>query len=416
MNRVVITGRALSSPLGRDLSAQFESWRHGKTAFTANQEFLHTPVRFAGMLEDCGTLPDRKIRKVITRKDQIGIVTAISAADNAGICRGSIDPQRFGMYVGAGCTQLGDLEPYYELLDRASSGGQFSSRVFAEGLMSDVNPMVMMQTLMNNTLCYTAIHLDIRGVNGNFMDFQNAGMRALMEGFFAIREGRADVVLVGGVTATPEPYHADQGVRMGYLAAVQEHADRAIRPFDAQRCGTILSEGSCFLVLESAQHAKGRGARSYGELRGVASASDARFAFVDEASSPGLEKSLSRLLKKCGAPDFLMADASGGQISDRIEYLALEKTFGDRLAKIPVHAAKSTFGELSESSGLANTILGLEAIHSGQLPPTRNLYEIDPQFLMLKNEEYHPKADHSFVTYTRSFSGSSVAVFVDARI
>src|SRR5690606_38314280 len=123
---------------------------------------------------------------------------------------------------------------------------------FGKELMEIVNPLVVLQTLMNNGLCYGTMELDARGVNANYMDFQVAGLRAVGEAYRSIVTDRADIVVAGGVSGPVEPFQLAEGVRSGYLAKTAEvdgDVSGVVRPYDESRQGAILSEGSAYVML-----------------------------------------------------------------------------------------------------------------------------------------------------------------------
>ncbi len=419
--RVVITGRAINTPLGCNIDTIMQRWQAGESSFERREGKTHQLTPYSGMCRELHPLPDRKIQKVINRKDVIGLGTAMAAASDAGISRGSIDPSRIGMFVGAGCTQIGDLHPYFEHVKNCVNHNEFDSYKFGSEMLGSVSPMVTLQTLMNNTMCYASIALDIRGVNGNYMDFQASGLRAIAEGFYSIVEGRADVAIVGGIAATPEPFHARQGIAMGFLASTEEcDPSKVIRPFDALRCGTILSEGSAFLVIESESHALRRRANIHGVIQGFSFANDAKFAFVGEQSSQAFARAIIKACECAGVSigdvGLIVADANGGTVADRVEVSALRSSFGGALKDIPVTAPKSVFGEMSEASSVASIILGLELQnHQHPIPDTRNHYEIadDCQGIRLNSRERLSR-DQSILLGTRSFSGVCAAMLVGA--
>jgi 3-oxoacyl-[acyl-carrier-protein] synthase II len=264
--KVVVTGLGIASPAGYTLEENYNAWRSGRNCFTEITRFntFGSSVVYAGdcAAPDVKKLPDRKIQKILRRKDIISLLCTIDAANNAGIKKGSIDPERFGMYVGAGSTQIGDLTPYFTLVAECANleDGTFDSAKFGAKLMDLVNPLVVLQTLMNNALCFGTMTLDIRGVNSNFMDFHVAGLRAIGEAYRSIAYDRADAVIAGGVAGPVEPFQLAEGIHSGYLAKTKDlkiPVSEVVRPWDQNRMGAVLSEGSAYLVLEEEKHARG---------------------------------------------------------------------------------------------------------------------------------------------------------------
>lgn len=432
MRRVAITGMGISTAIGDDLAANISSWREGRTHFgevSPATGLAGTAVKYAGECPEppSSRLPDRKVKKILTRKDVIGMVTALGAAADAGIKPGSanFDPQRFGMYVGAGSTQIKDLTPYFPLVRQCVQDGVFDSLKFGSDMMDLVNPMVVLQTLMNNTLCFTSIALDIRGVNSNFMDFNASGLRAVGEAFRSIQTGRADLCLAGGVASPVEPFHVGTGVNSGYLARSVElpwSAAEVLRPYDRQRCGTVLSEGSAFLLLEEESHARARGARIWGFVDGYGTGSDGPVEFMEEESTPGLSGAIRRACREASvreihsrhAPDLVIGYGNGVIRSDAVELDACAHSLADGIAMASI---KSVTGELGEAAGVASCIAAIDALAQESVPPTFNFSGHDaarlagPGPAISAGAQLRPGANQALVTQ-RSFLGISCALVV----
>lgn len=400
MRRVVVTGMGISTALGDDLSVNISSWREGQTHFSEvgpETGLAGTAIKFAGQCPEppASRLPDRKVKKILTRKDVIGMVTALNAAANAGIRpktssaaesgSGDFDPVRFGMYVGAGSTQIKDLTPYFALVRQCVTDGVFDSARFGTDMANLVNPMVVLQTLMNNTLCFTSIALDLRGVNSNFMDFNVSGLRAVGEAYRSIQTGRADLCLAGGVASPVEPFHMGTGINSGYLARSAElglAADEILRPYDRDRCGTVLSEGAAFLLLEEETHARARGAKIWAYVDGYSCASDGPVEFMEETVAPGLAVTIKSACSEAGVvmtdgrykPDMVIGHGNGVMKSDAVELLACSEVLADG---VPLASIKAVTGELGEAAGVASCIAGIDALLNSSLPPTFNFREHD---------------------------------------
>ena len=428
--RVAITGMGISTALGDDLVTNISSWREGRIHFgevAPASGLVGTAVKYAGECPEpaASLLPDRKVKKILTRKDLIGLVTALSAAADAGIRPGSqnFDPARFGMYVGAGSTQIKDLTPYFSLVRQCVHDGIFDSLKFGSDMMDLVNPMVVLQTLMNNTLCFAAIALDIRGVNSNFMDFNVSGLRAVGEAFRSIQTGRADLCLAGGVASPVEPFHVGTGVNSGYLARSAElpwSAAEILRPYDRERCGTVLSEGSAFLMLEAESHAQDRGARIWGYVDGFGMGSDGPVEFMQEDSAPGLSSAIKLACREAGisqeknifAPDLIIGHGNGVVRSDAVE---LDACGAVVVQGTPMASIKSITGELGEAAGVASCIAAVDALLRGSVPPTFNFSKLDDsqsRFLSISPMQHEcPGARQALVTQ-RSILGISCSLVI----
>jgi 3-oxoacyl-[acyl-carrier-protein] synthase II len=427
--KVVITGAGLATPGGYTLDENYAAARAGKGCFTEITRFstAGSSVRYAGDCPepDVKKLPDRKIQKIVRRKDVISLLTCLDVAQRSGLTKGVMDPERVGMYVGAGSTQIGDLTPYFILVSQCADveGGTFDSASFGQKLMDLVNPLVVLQNLMNNALCYGTMTLDIRGVNSNFMDFHVAGLRAVGEGYRSIAQGRCDAALCGGVAGPVEPFQLAEGVESGYLARTKDVSladiGGIVKPFDKRRQGAIMSEGSGFVYLEEEQHALKRGAPILGRVTGFALASDGSIDLIGEPYAPAIGRCLDMALREAGHKPtdlgLLVGHANGSLFGDGAEARAYAEFLGAHAAKLPLYSPKSVFGDLSEASGMLGLILALDAMAKGEVAATHNFAVGDDysKQLSVKAEPQAVKQKRAAVT-ARNFLGLSTALVIEA--
>lgn len=427
--RVAITGMAISSTLGDTLEANIEGVFGGKPRFAeiTQHSMKGASVRFAGEVPrlDVARLPDRKVQKIIRRKDVISLITTINAADHAGIRQGvTVDPERFGMYVGPGSTQIGDLTPYFPLVQSCADldQGTFDSKRFGEELLGLVNPLVVLQNLMNNALCFGSLALDARGVNANFMDFHVSGLRAVGEAFRSLRAGRCDIAMAGGVSAPVEPFQMAEGVQAGYLARTcDEGVDpgAVVRPWDASRRGTIMGEGAVWFVMESEDHVTRRGGRVLGWVDGYGHASDGHFDFLREKESPGLERACRLALAESGVRGedlgCIVGHGSGVGAMDLAEAVSYGRVFGDRAATLPIASPKPVVGEMTEAAGSLGVALAVESLRRGEVFPTVNFERLgDGMPRLAVSASSQRCAGTTAMVTARSFFGVAAALVVRA--
>ncbi len=406
---VVITGASFASPLGFDLKDTAEIWRQGKAVFSKleGDNLAYSPVNVGGVFPkfDIKELPDRKVKKVLRKKDLVSLYTAIKAFEDAGLKKGDYDPERSGMYVGAGSTQIGDLTPYFSLVKNCADAesGTFSSKKFGEQMHSNVNPTVVLQTLMNNALCFGAMTLDLRGVNANFMDHQVAGMRAVMEGYWSILEGRADKILAGGVSTTIEPFHLSEGVKFGVLAKTRDHevdVEQTARPYDNERCGTILSEGTGYLVLEKKSDVLKRGTGYYAEIVGCGQAADGFSQFISERDPMTLVRTMEQAFSNSGySPQdlgFVVGNGSGSNHCDQYELQSYKQAESRLGLSAPIVSVKGRSGDLGEANGIFQSLVAMDGLDQATVFKTYNYSgndqvkldqcEITQEQITIKNE------------------------------
>lgn len=418
--RVVITGSAIASPHGYTVDENRQAWRAGKNNFSSVASPPLAASFAVGMCPppDTNKLPDRKVQKVVIRKDVIGLLTVLNAAKDAGFKTGSVNPERFGIYVGSGSTQVSDLKPYVTLIEKNTRETTFNCREFGRNLLGSVNPMVMLQNLMNNTLCYSSIALDARGVNANFMDFQAAGLRSVIEGYNSIIDDRAEFVIAGGVACTPDPPHLSEGQRLGYIAGIDaglSEFSRIIKPYDVDGAGTIISEGSAFVVLEEEDHAIARGARILGRIIACHMTSDGQLSFDEKGDAASFARCVSTCMQKAGVENKalggIFGHGSGAGRLDELELQGYAQLFSGE--SVPIQSAKACLGEMSEASGVASLMVALDSIERRIMPPTKNFAKSRPAGAGLKiSSEAQPLRTQRVLVNTRSFGGLSCSVMI----
>jgi 3-oxoacyl-[acyl-carrier-protein] synthase II len=382
---IVITGVGMTCPLGNNSDKVYESWLEGQHNFSPIKNFNveNTPVQYAGHCLDPDTkaLPDRKVQKILRRKDLLSLLTTIRAAQDADIKNAHLDPDRMGMYVGTSATQIGDLTPYFTLVAQCADlkQGTFDSDKFGQDMLNLVNPLVVLQTLMNNALCFGTMTLDLRGVNANFMDFQVSGLRAIGEAFLSIRDGRADLAIAGGVAGPVEPFQLAEGVQVKYLAhtlGLKRPISEVIRPWDKDRMGTILSEGTAYVVLEEKQNALKRGAKIYASIKGFGLAHDGHLSLFSKKPALGLELALQQCIAQAGVSEdniaAIIGHGNGSHLYDWNELRTYERVFKARKSPIWITSPYASLGDLCEASGPCSTILGIDCFQRGVLPATAN--------------------------------------------
>jgi 3-oxoacyl-[acyl-carrier-protein] synthase II len=428
--KVVVTGMAVSSPAGFELRPNIDAWYSGQSFFSEilSMNTKDLAIRWGGscLQPPVNRLPDKKVQKILRRKDVIGVITTLAAAENAGLRKGEFNPDRCGMYVGAVCTQIGDLQSYYALVQECADleTGLFNSHRFGSEMLGSVNPLVVLQTLMNNTLCFGTMFLDIRGVNTNYMDFQTAGIRAVGEAWHAVSSGRADIVLAGGVSGPVEPFQLLDGVQTGFLANTSSYVEpptTVVKPWDKRRMGAILGEGSAFLVLEEESHAKARGATALAQVLGFAQASDGTVDLQWKAASPGLVKSMEQSIRVSGISvddlGLVVGHGCGALANDACEAASYVNFLGTRREVVPLTSVKGTVGDLSEAGSALNVIVAIEALRRREAPPTTGFSEVDPVAagLQISNETtpIHRGKDAALIT-SRNFLGGCAALVVAA--
>jgi 3-oxoacyl-[acyl-carrier-protein] synthase II len=265
-------------------------------------------------------------------------------------------------------------------------GGMFTFetqlRVMAERGPRKVSPFTIPSLIGNMCSGLVAIDLGARGPNFGLVSACATGTHAIGEAAHAIRRGDADVMVAGGSEAAITPFAYASFCAMKAMSLRNDSPQTASRPFDLQRDGFIMGEGSGILVLESFEHAQARGAHIYCELAGYAATCDAFHITQPDPEGKGLSMAMKRALASAGAApesvDYINAHGTSTPYNDKYETLAIKKVFGDHAYKIPVSSTKSMTGHLLGAAGGIESVVSVKTIQTGMIAPTINLTEPDP--------------------------------------
>lgn len=424
MREVVITGVSLITPVGSSFDQCARGWREGIGSFEKITEYNpeDSKIRFAGVAPkpDAKKLPDRKVQKILRKKDINALLSCLGCLQDAGLTSNAYSSERSGMFVGTGSIQINDLASFFPLIEKTvdSEKDEFNTIEFGEKLMREVSPLALLQTLMNNGLCYATMAMDFRGVNGNIVDFQTSGLRALGEGFRAIAEDRADIIVAGGISAPVEPMHYADGVELGYLAdtSLYDHLPQDfVKPWDKNRCGAIMSEGVVFFCLEEKSQALQRGAKILAQVKDFATASDGHMNMMSGGAAYGLESCLRTIMQR--NDDFrdlaaIIGHANGSIGADDQEAKVYNKIFK---GEIPCYSPKGSFGDMCEASGPLATAVAIDMLQTKKLYPMFNFETGDEhsQNLLVPTAEQSISASQILIT-TRNLVGSSAALLIEA--
>ncbi|MEY4180560.1 MAG: 3-oxoacyl-[acyl-carrier-protein] synthase 2 [Planctomycetota bacterium] len=416
-NELVITGVGMVTPIGIGREAFWRSLRSAASGVRAVPYLENTrfPVPFGGYVPEFdGKLyvQPRKALKVMCREIQFGFAAATLAAADAGLKPGGIPSDRMGVVYGSEMYygEIPELEPAYR---KCLVDGQFDFGVWGSEGMRELNPLWMLKYLPNMIACHVAISFDARGPNNSFTLGEASSLMALIEGCNVLRRGHADVMLIGGsgnrLNITPLMYR--HALRLSHHAG--DPAD-ACRPFDARRDGSVNGEGAGALVLETRGHAEARGARILARLKSAVCTFEPS-AFHGGTHSHAFERAIRGALAEAQlAPDavgFVKANGLGTVDDDACEAAAIRATVGDT----PVTAPKSLFGNLGAAAGIVETIAAVMALEAGEIPPTRNYSQPDPNCpVRVVHSEPQPLTRNSGLVLGASGTGQTIAAVLEA--
>ncbi len=378
--RVFITGRSALTACGATADDTWVSVLAGESGIAElNQWDLSSwACSLGGELknfEPAKMLPDRKLLKVISRQDVMGINAAMQAVDHSQLIpyRDTLDSadsfnEATAVYVGSPGNKYYQQYDFLPLV--AKTGGDMQQ--FASQLFGEVHPMWLLRILPNNVLAYTGITYNFKGSNQNITNHAVSGTQALIEAYHAVKSGQAERAIVVAYDVATDPQALFYYDKLGVLSA------RHLKPFDKAHDGTLLAEGAAALVLESEASAHARAATCYGEIVGGASASEAAGLFSIEADGEHLALLIARLLaeQQLSPADIglIVAHGNGNPKSDISEARAICATFGEK--KVPVTSFKWATGHTICASGLLDAVLTTYTLQDQCVPGIPNLDQL----------------------------------------
>ncbi len=394
--RVVITGLGVICPLGNTPQALWQGLIDGVSGVGPITMFPtdSLPLRFAAEArqfanDDIGNFGDlekvlqrtiRKGLKTICREAQMGIAAAQLAMQHAGLKAGGFDPVRTGAVFGSDYMITLPEEFADACRNCVGPAGKFEFARWATSGLPKLNPLWLLKYLPNMPAAHLSMYNDLRGPNNSITEREASANLAVGEAARIIARGHADTMIAGATGTWVHPYKTMQAIVQFEVAKEGEPA-RASRPFDRNRTGMVLGEGSAALVLEESSAAQARGATIYGEIIGSAG-SQVSDRHCKATTETALANVMSRALADAKVPPadvgHIHAHGVSTRAGDAAETQAIHRVFGDRAAKVPVVAAKSHFGNLGAGSGLVELIASLMALEHGELFPVLNYETPDP--------------------------------------
>jgi 3-oxoacyl-[acyl-carrier-protein] synthase II len=361
-HEVAVTGLGVVAPHGDEPGALFQALLQGRSAI--QPVFAELPkLAAAATVAFDETRWFTKLQLAgVDRVSQLAVAAADLAMRDAGLQAGDADPERIGVFAGCGMGGAAALEAAYRGNGR-------------------VSPLTIPAFMPNAPAAHVAMR---QGVQGPVLTYSVAcasSSAAIAEAAKAVQRGEVDIAIAGGSEALIVPGVVLAWQAMQTLATFQPgEAAGAVRPFATDRSGFVLGEGAAFLVLESAERARRRGARSYATLAGWGLSSDATH--LTKPDAPGQARALRTALRQAGLQPrdvgYCNAHGTATRIGDVVERNALADVWGDDLDALRVSSTKALHGHMLGAAGALEALITVLALHHRQLPPNANCSEIDP--------------------------------------
>jgi len=373
MERVVITGMGIVSPLGLCLEDHWSGLITGRrvigvvTAFDAT-EFR---TRIAAQVHhfDPSDFMDAKDAKRMPRFIAFALAASRMAFDDAGLRSGGYDADRAGVIIGSG---IGGIEVIEE-----------QHRVLLEKGPRRVSPFFVPYEIINMAAGKVSMYLHLRGPNSATVTACASSNHAIGDSYHVIRRGEADIMVTGGTEAAIAPLSFAGFCSMKAMSSRNDDPATASRPFDRDRDGFVMGEGAGILVLESLSHAIRRNARIYAELIGYGMSADAYDIVSPPDDGNGAARSMEAALRSArinpSEVGYINAHGTSTPQGDIAETRAIKKVFGEYAYQIPVSSTKSVTGHLLGAAGAVELISSVLAIVHRKLPPTINIQNPDPE-------------------------------------
>ena len=370
--RVVVTGVGLVTPLGIGSEPTWEALINGRsgvgliTRFDASAYASQIAAEVKGF--DVESWFEKKQAKNVDHFVQYAVAAAEMAWQDSGLSITEENSDRIGVITGCGMGGLPTIEEYHQ--------------VVVERGPRKITPFFIPRVIPNMVSGQISIRLGSKGPNLSQTTACAAGTHAVGEAFRHIAYGDCDVVITGGSEAVICPLAVGGFSAMKALSTRNDAPQAASRPFDRDRDGFVISEGSGMLVLEELESARSRGAKIYAEIIGYGQTSDAFHIAAPPEDGEGAARCMAMALRDAGlAPDqvdYINAHGTSTPLNDLCETKAIKTVFGDHAYKLAVSSTKSMTGHmLGAASGIEAAFTALTVFH-GIIPPTINLENPDP--------------------------------------
>lgn len=370
----MVTGLGLVTPLGTGVEKNWEALIAGRSGIRTitrfpNLEFFATRI--------AGQVPDFRAEDFIEAKEikkmdlfiQYSVAAAAMAMEDSGLKIAPEEAEGVGVIVGVGLCGIDTIET--------------TNKAYLEGGPRKISPFFIPKVISNLAPGQIAIRHGAKGVNWTPTSACASGNHAIGEAYHLIRRGLQDAVISGGAESAITPLGVGGFAAMKALSTRNDEPERASRPFERDRDGFVIAEGSGVLILEERERAIKRGAKVYAEVIGYGANGDAHHITAPAPEGRGAARCMGLALKDAGiAPaevDYINAHGTSTEYNDANETQAIKKVFGEHARNLAVSSTKSMTGHLLGAAGAVEGVYSVLALRHGIIPPTINYENPDPQ-------------------------------------
>jgi 3-oxoacyl-[acyl-carrier-protein] synthase II len=371
--RAVVTGLGVVTSLGRSVGGFWDRLVRGDSGVGPITLFDTSGyrVQFGGQVTwdpEQENIANPKDLRRIDRFAQFAIASALDAVADSGLEFSTEDPYRCGVAIGSGIGGLNEFEAQHE-------------RLHTKGI-DKVSPFFIPKLLLNTASGHVSTLFGAKGVNIAAATACASAANSIGSALRAIQYGDADVMLTGGSEAALTPMGLAGFQNMRALSFRSDAPQQASRPFDVDRDGFVLAEGAGVVVLEELEHARRRGARIYGELKGYGASGDAGHITQPDEEGLGASRAMTMALRDAGldtdAIDYINAHGTSTPLGDAAETAAVKRVFGPHAKRLALSSTKSQLGHTLGASGGIELVVCALALERDVIPPTINLDTPDP--------------------------------------
>lgn len=363
---VVFTGIGMITSHGCGIEANLEALENPPMRTAAEDYYVRG-------FDPAPHLSDRKVVKVVSARDVLGLVAFENSVRNAGVKKEAINPDRTGLYIGAPPSACTDSLNYAEGIEASRNAyGDLQEDAFGLHYRS-ASPTTLLTGLPNNVLCYGSKTLDARGPNSNYTCLETSGHLSIIGAARAMRLGRLDCAIAGGYSAHTDPVHTASVRRRGLLKNPST-GSFAITPYRSvkEAEGTITAEGAAFVAMELREVAAARGAIPFATLLASGMSSDAKGPFATDRTTGSFPSLLRRVLNQGGVDasrvGVILLTGSGIAAVDTIELSAVRDLLSQEKIQPPLATTAPVWGNLMEAGGVGELGLLKYAFKTGRLP------------------------------------------------